>query len=614
MRTTVGQLLLNDALPEQLRDYGRVMDKKSVSALFSKIADEHPNQFKDLNFALHNLGSNVATVHGRNASFSLNDLKMPAAVRAMRDELSKKIEVINDGQGKAGQKNDKIVETIHGYLDKANELNYSEGVKENNPFALQVLSGARGNSSQFRSMRVGDMLLVDHKDRPIPIPVMRSYAEGVDPAQYWASAYGARKGAISVKFATPKSGYLGKQLIYAAHRMVVSEKDCGTTNGITVPASDTDNEGSVLARDIGDHTAGTVLNPRSIKALGDQKVVVRSPITCQAKNGVCQRCAGVRERGGFPPIGDNIGVAAAQAVSEPIGQGQLSEKHTGGMAGGKSNKSGLDLVNQLVQVPTVFQGGAAVASNDGRVTEIKPAPQGGKYIRVGATEHWVPAHLEPKVKVGDEIEAGDIISEGIPNPALIAQHKGIGEGRNQFVNVMRSTLKEGGFPAHRRNLEVLARGLVNHVRIMDLDGPSDTVPDDVVEYDSISRGYQPRYGFQVRPPKEATGLYLEEPALHYSIGTRITPRVSRALEDNKVGSVKVHADQPSFVPEMSRAMETLAHSDDWMVRMGGLYGVKRSVIKSVHRGGASDTHGTSFIPSLAQGTEFGKEVGTKGTY
>jgi hypothetical protein len=291
-----------------------------------------------------------------------------------------------------------------------------------------------------------------------------------------------------------------------------------------------------------------------------------------------------------------------------------SEKHTGGMAGGKSNKSGMDLVNQLVQVPRTFQGGAAIASTDGRVTEVKDAPQGGKYIVVGGVEHWVPSTLNPKVKAGDEVEAGDVISEGIPNPALIAQHKGIGEGRRHFVDVMRETLKDGGFPAHRRNIEILARGLVNHVRVTDLDGPADTIPDDVMEYDHLARDYKPRAGFQVRSPKESAGLYLEEPVLHYSIGTRITPRVAKTMGGNKVGSIKVHADKPSFVPEMTRAMETLAHSDDWMVRLGGLYGVKRSVIQSAQRGGSSEAHGTSYIPALAQGVDFGKDVETKGTY
>jgi hypothetical protein len=351
-----------------------------------------------------------------------------------------------------------------------------------------------------------------------------------------------------------------------------------------------------------------------LKTLGDQTIVVRSPMTCQAESGVCQKCAGVRERGKFPPIGDNIGIAAAQAVSEPVAQGQISAKHAGGMATSKATtaKTGIDLLNQLVQVPQTFHGAAAISTADGRVENIADAPQGGKFVVIGGAEHWVPADQNISVKKGDLVEAGDVLSSGVPNPALIAEHKGIGEGRLHFVNSFSKALSDAGFKQHRRNLEVLAKGLVNHVRVTDLDGPNDTLPDDVVEYDGIVRGYQPRFGFRMLAPKQSVGLYLEKPVLHYSIGTRVTPRVAKTLDDHKIGTVTAHADPPSFVPEMTRAMETLAHSDDWMVRMGGLYGVKRSVLKGVQRGITSDIHGTSFIAPLAQGIEFGKDPQKKG--
>jgi hypothetical protein len=375
-----------------------------------------------------------------------------------------------------------------------------------------------------------------------------------------------------------------------------------------------DNEGAVLASDSGPFKAGSVLDPKGLKSLGDQQIVVRSPLTCQAEKGICQKCAGIRERGKFPPIGDNIGIAAAQAVSEPIGQGQLSARHSGGLATQKSTaaRTGIDLINQLVQVPQTFQGSAAIANTDGRVDDIVDAPQGGKFVMIGGTEHWVPADQDISVLKGDKVEAGDVLSSGVPNPSLIAEHKGIGEGRRYFVDTFRKALADSGFGQHRRNLEILARGLVNHVRVTDLDGPNDTLPEDVVEYDDLIRNYQPRFGFRMMPPKHAVGLYLEKPVLHYSVGTRITPRVAKTLGENKIESVTAHADKPSFVPEMTRAMETLAHSDDWMVRMGGLYGVKRSVLKGVQRGITSDTHGTSFIAPLAQGVEFGKDPTGKG--
>jgi len=605
METTVGQLLVNEALPEDLRDYNRVLDKKTTAKLLAEVAEKYPDKYGEVSDALHRLGSEVSTSKGREASVSLDSLRTPDAVRKLHNELIGKVQKVLAGPGDSKAKHEQIVQAVSSYIDPITEANYEEGLKEKNPLALQVASGSRGNKHQFRSLRGGDLLVSDHKDNPVPIPILASFSEGLDPVQYWAGAYGARKGSVATKFSTPKAGFLGKQLALAAHRIMVTEKDCGTANGLPVPASDPDNEGAVLARDAGGFKAGTVLTPKLLKQLGDANVVVRSPMTCRAEKGICQHCAGKRERGGFSPIGENIGLAAAQAVSEPLGQGMLSEKHTGGQVQrGRGNKAGFDLINQLVQVPEHFQGAAALAETDGRVDTIEPAPQGGQYVHVGGIQHWVPPHEELSVQKGDTVEAGDLLSSGIPNPAQLVHYKGIGEGRRYFVEQLRKTMAESKFPAHRRNLEVLSRGLINHVRVTDLDGPADTVPDDIVEYDDLVRGYTPRFGFKTVAPKQALGLYLEEPVLHYSIGTKVTPNVSKVLEGHKVDSFKVHADSPSFAPEMTRAMETISHSDDWMVRLGGFH-LKKGLTEAVHRGRTSSLHGTSFIPSLAQGTEFG---------
>ncbi len=607
MDTTVGQIMVNQALPEQLRDYTRTLDKKSITALFADIAEHHPDQYAEISRKLHQIGEQVSTVHGNEASISLASLKTPPAVKKLHQEINQGIESILAGEGDRKSKDNKIIDLISKYIDPVTKANYEEGVKERNPLAIQILSGSRGNASQFRALRGGDMLVVDHKDRPIPIPILSSFSEGLDPVQYWAGAYGARKGTISTKFATPKSGFLGKQLAMATHRLMVTENDCGTSNGIPVPASDSESEGALLARDVGQFKAGTVLTPKILKELGDQKILVRSPMTCHADQGICQRCAGIRERGGFPPLGDNIGIAAAQAIAEPIGQGQLSAKHSGGQASGaqRSAKSGIDLINQIVQVPKTFQDAAAVAGVDGTIERIEAAPQGGQYITIDHHQHWIPPGEQLTVGKGDIVEAGDIMSSGIPNPAEIVRHKGIGEGRRYFMEQFRKTLADNKFTAHRRNIELLSRGLINHVRVTDPDGPADTTPDDVVEYDNLVRGYQPRYGFQMATPKTAKGLYLEEPVLHYSIGTRVTPKTAKTMQEHGVGPIKVHADPPSFAPEMVRAMETLSHAPDWMVRLGG-FNLGKGFKDSVSHNLSADTHGTSFIPALAQGVEFGK--------
>jgi hypothetical protein len=604
METTVGQILLNDRLPADMRDYSRAIDKKSLKSLFGELAEKHPDEYAAVNQDLHKLSSEMVTLHGGVASLNLEALHASLPVERLRAKIAANVQAIMSKPGPTAEKNNRVIEELGSHLDDLSDLNYEEGLKARNPLAVQVQSGSRGNKHQYRSLNAGDVMVLDHKDRAIPIPILSSYSEGLDPVQYWAGSYGARKGTISSKFSTPVSGFLGKQLALATHRLLVTEKDCGTVNGIVVAADDPDNEGTVLATDHGGIAAGSVLTPKELKKLSGN-MLVRSPLTCQAEKGICQKCAGIRERGNFPPIGDNIGIAAAQAVSEPLAQSQLNVKHTGGIAtSGATAKSGLELVDQLVQVPKTFQGGAAISTVDGRVENVENAPQGGSFVTVGSAQHWVPPGQDVYVKKGETVEAGDVISGGIPNPAEITRFKGIGEGRRYFVDLMTRTLRDNGFPTNRRNVELLSRGLINHVRVTDPDGPLDTVPNDLVEYDDLVRGYQPRYGYKVMEPKQALGLYLEEPVMHYSIGTRLTPKAVKTLGEYKVKSVKVHADPPSFEPEMTRAMETLGHSADWMVRLGGFH-LKKGLVTAAQHGEISELHGTSFFPSLAKGTEFG---------
>lgn len=419
----------------------------------------------------------------------------------------------------------------------------------------------------------------------------------------------------STKFAVAKAGFFGKQMVQAAHRVVVTEPDCQTERGIPVDARDPDNEGAVLAAPSGTFAAGTVLTPRILSQLKDARISVRSPLTCGAGHGVCQRCAGIREKGEFPELGENIGIAAATSLTEQLSQALLGVKHGGGRAKslkGHEEIKGYDLVNQLVQSPDNFRDEAAIAELDGVVGAITPAPQGGQYVLVGDKQHFVPEGSAVTVKTGQRVDAGDILSEGIPHPSKLVRYRGLGAGRLAFVDEFRKAYKNEGLKANRRNIEILARGLVNHVRVNDLDGPQSSLPDDVLEYQTMERDYQPRVGTLAMRPKLARGMYLEQPAAHYTIGTRVTQRVADDLDAQGVPEIMAHSDTPSFEPEMVRAMENLTNSPDWQVRMGGSY-LGKGLQEAVHRGRTSQ-RGESYIPGLAEGKDFGRKLETEGIY
>ena len=293
-----------------------------------------------------------------------------------------------------------------------------------------------------------------------------------------------------------------------------------------------------------------------------------------------------------------------QALSEPISQGQLNSKHAGGVAGTAVGVSGFKYLNQLVQSPKDSPHWARHAQNDGRVTGISPASAGGTNVAVNGVNHYVGPGVNLKVKVGDMLEAGDLMSEGIANPAQFTKFKGIGEGRNQFVKAFGNASKEAGMYGHRRNIEVMSKGLINHVKLDEEYG--DYSPDDVVPYDAIEHNWQPRSDATTVPPQQAVGSYLEKPVMHYTIGTPIRPSMVKNFKEFGINDITVHKNPPPFQPHFVRGLENLQHDPDWMTRMLGS-NLKKSTLNAVHRGSVSDENSTSYVPSLAKGVDFGRK-------
>ena len=235
--------------------------------------------------------------------------------------------------------------------------------------------------------------------------------------------------------------------------------------------------------------------------------------------------------------------------------------------------------------------------------KIEPSPTGGHNVFIDGTPHYVGTGYAVTVKPGDTVEAGDSISASTPDPAHVIRHKGIGEGRRYWTQAFRDTARAAGMKVNRRNAELLARGLINHVKITDEFNHHDI--DDIVPYAAVAHAYHPRDDAKLMSPHEAVGHYLESPVLHYTIGTKVRPSVVRDLQDFSVPKITVHHEPPPFEPVTVRAMSNLAHDPDWMVRMYGS-GLKSSFLDSVARGGVSDESGTSFVPGLARAVDFGR--------
>jgi len=620
LKTTLGQVLINEALPKELRDYDRVLTKKQMVELATTLAEKYPDEYRRVMKKLHDVGKDASyTTNG--LSFGLNDIRPTLAVRTAQLKTQQSMrEILSNPKLDDKSRSLQLLELAANTQRDLVERVFEEARESDNPLAHQVGGVGRGNKFSLNSIIGADMQYVDHKGDPIPIPVLRGYSQGLRPVEYFAGAFGTRKGVIDVKTATADAGFYGKQLTQMAHRLLVTADDdddeenalTAQERGFPSDVDDPDNEGALLARDVGPYKRNTVLTPKilhDIKASGHKDILVRSPtVGGPADGGVYARDVGYREKGRLPPIGDYVGIAAAQALSEPVSQSQLSSKHSGGVGGSRAI-GGFKAINALVQVPKKYPDGATHAQLDGTVQEIRPAPQGGFYVQVGGQDHYVPPDREISVKKGDTLEAGDVLSDGMPNPAEVVKYKGVGEGRRYFVSAMRDVLKNSGITAHRRNIELLSRGLINHVRLTDEYG--DFTPNDVVPYSMLERNWTPREGSVMAAPNTVVGHYLEKPVLHYSVGTKIGKSVAANLQKYGIKNIQAHKEPPPFEPEMIRGMANISNDPDWMTRMIGSY-QEKGLLNSVQRGLSSDISGSSYVPALARGETFGVTGVTSG--
>lgn len=611
---TFGQLMLSDLLPEDLYQPGMAVNKKKLSSILGELAKRDPDSYKDVVFKLMRLGLKTGEASG-GASFGIQDLKTPPEVKKYQQEIEAQIAGILDETEDGKERKSRILEVLTQARQKMTDVVYDTGKLSSNKFTLQLEGAGRGNKGSFASLHGGDIMVQNASGDNVPVPITRGYSQGQSLGQYLATSYGGRAGIVATKLSVGSSGYLSKLLQQAAHRLVVVDDEdrepVGHDRGLAVDPDDEDNVGAVLARSVGKFEAGTVIKPSMLNGLKKEskgrKILVRSPISSSSLDGgVYAKDVGIREFNRFPKRGEHVGLPSAQSIGEQVTQASLSAKHSAGAASGVSatpGLSGFDLVERLVNPPKEGRGLAAHSQVDGVVKSIKEAPQGGYYVNVSGEDHYVSPEFKATVKVGDRIEAGDVITDGIPDPAEAMRHKGIGEGRRYFVESLRRGLKEAGFPVSRRNLELLARGLNDRVQV---DEPfADFQPGSVVSYSRVERLYKPRKDAVVDSPDALHGNYLEVPTAHLTVGTRITPSIAKQLSEVGINQITAHSKPAPFTPRVTRAADILQTDDDFMTRFLGSH-LQKSFLDSVYTGAESDENSTSFVPVRASGLSLGR--------
>ena len=596
--TTPGRLLLAETLPEDMRDeVDTPFDKKQSTKFFAKLANQHPDRYARVMQDMLEESLPAANTYGGVTSVKLDDLKLPPKTAALRNKIRKELHAISQRPDLSPEmKNDMITRKAIKYIKPVQDLLQQEAAETGNAFAVSSKLGFRGNPVQLMQMLFGNMVMTDNNDRPVPMVGLTSYAEGVSPLEAWAGAYGSRRGFAAVQFSTADTGYLGKQLAHLSAGLQVTSNDCKTTEGVEVDVAGGDAAGQVLAEKKANLEAGTILNPDNVKKLKGT-AVVRSPLTCEEKFGVCRACVGLRPDGEFAKKGDFIGADAARVMSEPMMQKlALSMKHLGGAVGSTdASSSGFDAVNQFLQVPESFQG-AIQAEEDGTITKIEVAPQGGMNIFVGETKYHAPEGRVVVAKRGDKVYAGDSLTEGTANPALVAKYKGMGVARQYFSKRLSEMLRNSGVEAQRSNVDTVARAFIANTRITDPDGIAGFRFGEVVPYDVLRKAWRPRPGARDIPTSKASGRFLEKPVRAYSVGTRVTPAVVADLQRQGIKSVFAHEAEPPFEPYITRAAARSVEDPDWKARLTGFY-LKKAFTEAAAKGAADSPGGRPSVYS-----------------
>ncbi len=369
-------------------------------------------------------------------SISIEDLKVPPVKKALLAAAERTIKETTEryvnGEITEVERFQKVIDTWNDTSEtlKDEVVRHFQETDPLNSVYMMAFSGARGNISQVRQLVGMRGLMADPQGEIIDLPIKTNFREGLTVTEYIISSYGARKGLVDTALRTADSGYLTRRLVDVAQDVIVREVDCGTTRGIYLTAIK-DGErvllpladrlfGRVLAEDIFDPNTGeliaarnTVMDEKLAKRIASitDRVLVRSPLTCESSRSVCQKCYGWSlAHCEWVNLGEAIGIIAAQSIGEPGTQLTMRTFHTGGVFTGEVARRITSPVAGEVKFPRRVK----LRETRTRHGEQKMQLETACEITVGGEKVSLPAGSLLAVKPGDIVKENDLLAEVMP--------------------------------------------------------------------------------------------------------------------------------------------------------------------------------------------------------
>ncbi len=473
---------------------------------------------------------------------SISDMEVPAAKKEIIKGAEDTVEVISQkyrrGLLTEEERYKSVVET---WKDADDEITHAllTGLDKYNNIFMMADSGARGSDKQIKQLAGMRGLMADTSGRTIELPIKSNFREGLDVLEYFISAHGARKGLSDTALRTADSGYLTRRLVDVSQDLVIRENDCCEDREVSeIPgmwisafmdgkevietleeritgrySCDTilDDEGNVIVKAnhmITPKRAARIVNTKAIIDAGDKaQVKIRTILTCKSHIGICAKCYGSNLATKEPvQVGEAVGIIAAQSIGEPGTQLTMRTFHTGGVAGD-------DITQGLPRVEELFEArkpkGLAIISEFAGKVQLRDTKKKREVVVTNDETGQSKAYLisygsRIKVLDGQELEAGDELTEGSVNPHDILKIKGVRAVQDYMLREVQRVYRLQGVEINDKHIEVIVRQMLKKIRIEN-NGDSEFLPGvmvDALEYeDEVERltkeGLEPPEGKQI---------------------------------------------------------------------------------------------------------------------
>ncbi|MDP2650324.1 MAG: DNA-directed RNA polymerase subunit beta', partial [bacterium] len=493
--TTVGRLLFNSVLPTDFPYVNDTIDRRKMSKIVDNLIAQYGlSGMPKILDKIKAFGFRYATHSG--ITWGLADLVTPPAKEQIIEESTKTVaelrDQFNEGLLSDSERRRMTIETWQKAKTALEEA-VMGAVDKNGSVHDMITSGARGSTGQLTQMTGMKGLIQNPNGEIIETPVIASYKEGMTPIEYFTTTHGSRKGLADTALKTAQAGYLTRRLFDVAQDIVITEKNCGSREGVIINRKNAlgmdvplgkNAKGRVLAEEVKEgnkvlfekgHLV-SALDSEGIENSSLQEMVVRSPMTCKTRRGVCQMCYGYDlTTNEMVDLGEAIGTVAAQSLGEPSTQLTMNTKHAGGIAA-----IGGDITQGLPRVEEVFdrripKSPATIARIDGIVSDIEQdgeerrivlLPEGtSKSSRKRDLEYKVPIVRQILVKKGEAVQKGQFMTDGSADISELYAYAGKEVAQEYIISEINKIYELQGIAVSRKHLEVIIKQMFSRRKI-----------------------------------------------------------------------------------------------------------------------------------------------------